>query len=287
MPDLTRKSSAQQEVSDHYGAVATRVATQTAADGSATGSTTDGASDGAFKFYAESEYASVPTKACSASRGCGNPLSQVNLQPGETVLDLGCGAGIDVLLAAAQVGAQGHIYGLDMTEQMLELARLNAQEADAQNVSFIHGFLENIPLPDGSVDVVTSNCVINLCDDKSIVLKEAFRVLKAQGRFIVADIVIDSSTIEHKQAQTLGVILGCTNGVLTKPEYTQLMQAAGFSQVQIEVYKTYPSDLIAQKAATREQIHLLDGFDPEQADHALGGAFISAVKGTPLPLGQP
>jgi len=282
MPDLARKSSPQQEVSDHYGAVATRVATQTAADGSATGSTTDGA----FKLYAESEYASVPAKACSASRGCGNPLSQANLQPGETVLDLGCGAGIDVLLAAAQVGAQGHIYGLDMTEQMLELARMNAQEANAQNVSFIHGFLESIPLPDGSVDVVTSNCVINLCDDKSIVLKEAFRVLRAQGRFIVADIVIDSSTIEHRQAQTLGVILGCTNGVLTKPEYSQLMDAAGFSQVQIEVYKTYPSALIVQKAATRDQAHLLDGFDSEQADHALGGAFISAVKRAPLPLGQ-
>ena len=225
-------------------------------------------------YYSRIEQENLPDAACLASRGCGNPLAQAALQPGELVLDLGCGGGIDVLLAAKQVGESGHIYGLDMTEEMLELARQNAVQASAQNVSFIQGLIEQIPLADNSVDVVTSNCVINLSDNKIAVLHEAHRVLKAGGRFIVADIILLKPELPTAMREAAANILGCTNGVFTVEEYQQAMAKAGFIDILIDVYAPVSWQKLGVKAKKRGQLKLLEILDFNQANDALASAYI-------------
>jgi arsenite methyltransferase len=182
--------------------------------------------------YSEGDRAELPDAAALASLGCGNPTAVADLHPGEAVLDLGSGGGIDVLLSAKRVGPSGIAYGLDMTDEMLELARKNSQEAGITNVRWLKGFLEEIPLPDKSVDVVISNCVVNLSPDKGKVLDEATRVLKPGGRFAVTDVVADADLTDEIR-QDKAQWAACIAGALTREEYEGLLEAAGLTAVEI------------------------------------------------------
>jgi arsenite methyltransferase len=190
--------------------------------------------------YSEDDRAHVPDAAALASFGCGNPTAVAELNPGEAVLDLGSGGGIDVLLSAKRVGPSGIAYGLDMTDEMLELAQKNSEAAGVTNVRWLKGFLEEVPLPDESVDVVISNCVINLSPDKAKVLDEATRVLKPGGRFAVTDVLADRDmTDEIRQDMTQWA--GCIAGALTREEYVRLLEAAGLTAVEIqETHRVHP-----------------------------------------------
>jgi arsenite methyltransferase len=178
-------------------------------------------------LYSDDEQTQVPAEALAASLGCGNPLAVADLHAGETVLDLGSGGGIDVLLAARRVGPSGFVYGVDMTDEMLELARANAQKAGATNVDFVKGSIEDIPLPDASVDVIISNCVINLSVDKPAVIAEMFRLLRAGGRIGISDVVAEDDLNPEQRAER-GSYVGCIAGALSRREYLDGLTAAGF-----------------------------------------------------------
>jgi arsenite methyltransferase len=192
-------------------------------------------SDGEFgsSLYDISQRAELPDAAVLASLGCGNPTAVADLRDGETVLDLGSGGGIDVILSARRVGPTGHAYGLDMTEEMLDLARRNAAEAKIENVTFLQGLIEEIPLPDASVDVVISNCVINLSTDKPSVLREIGRVLRPGGRIGISDVVAEDR-LEPEQRAERGSYVGCLAGALSTAEYTDGLRAAGFDDISVE-----------------------------------------------------
>ncbi len=189
-------------------------------------------------LYSIDEVGQLPTAAVLASLGCGNPTALAELTPGEVVLDLGSGGGIDVLLSARRVGPTGFAYGLDMTDEMLDLARRNAAERGVTNVQFLKGEIEHIPLPDRSVDVVISNCVINLSADKAQVLREAFRVLKPGGRFAVSDIVVQGQ-LPADVRRSMEAWAGCVAGALEEDEYRRLLAEAGFQDVGVEVTRVY------------------------------------------------
>ena len=192
-------------------------------------------------LYGEAETATVPEAALRASLGCGNPTALAHLQPGEIVLDLGSGGGIDVLLSARRVGPTGKAYGLDMTDEMLALADQNKQKSGLTNVEFLKGEIENIPLPDNTVDVIVSNCVINLSGDKDRVLREAFRVLKPGGRFAISDVVVRGKVPESIR-KSMELWVGCVAGALTDTEYQQKLASAGFETVDIEPTRVYSID---------------------------------------------
>jgi arsenite methyltransferase len=189
-------------------------------------------------LYDSEETRGLPAGAVKASLGCGNPTALASLQPGETVLDLGSGGGIDVLLSARRVGPAGKAYGLDMTDEMLELARRNQAKAGVTNVEFLKGDIESIPLPDESVDVIISNCVINLSADKDKVLREAFRVLKRGGRFAVSDVVVRGS-VPAGIRKDVELWIGCIAGALEETEYRDKLVAAGFENVTLETTRVY------------------------------------------------
>jgi arsenite methyltransferase len=189
-------------------------------------------------LYAAAETADLPAAAVLASLGCGNPTALAELRPGETVLDLGSGGGIDVLLSARRVGPTGFAYGLDMTDEMLELAERNRQAAGAENVRFLKGTIEQIPLPDASVDVLISNCVINLSADKDAVLREAFRVLKPGGRFAVSDVVV-LKDLPATIRTSMESWAGCVAGALHERDYRAKLSAAGFAAPEVQVTRTY------------------------------------------------
>jgi arsenite methyltransferase len=189
-------------------------------------------------LYGASETGALPKEAVDASLGCGNPTASIDLHEGEVVLDLGSGGGIDVLLSARRVGASGKVYGLDMTEEMLALARENQRKAGVTNVEFLKGDIQAIPLPDGSVDVVISNCVINLAPDKGAVLAEAFRVLKPGGRFAVSDIVVRGE-VSPAVRRDMQLWVGCIAGALDEDDYARKLDAAGFEEIDIETWRVY------------------------------------------------
>src|SRR5262245_13347437 len=189
-------------------------------------------------LYAGHETGELPEAAVLASLGCGNPTALAELKPGETVLDLGSGGGIDVLLSARRVGPKGTAYGLDMTDEMLALARENQKKAGARNVEFLKGEIEHIPLPDNSVDVIISNCVINLSSDKDQVLRESFRVLKPGGRFAVSDVVTRGAVPEALRRDIL-LWVGCIAGALEETQYRAKLAAAGFEAIAIEPTRVY------------------------------------------------
>jgi arsenite methyltransferase len=197
--------------------------------------------------YSEAERNELPQLAAEASLGCGNPVALATLSPGEVVLDLGSGGGIDVLLSAKRVSPGGKAYGLDMTDEMLELARRNQAEAGVENVEFLKGEIEAVPLPDDHVDVVISNCVINLSTEKPRVIGEAFRVLKPGGRFAVSDVVFlgEKNKLPPGVARSVELWSGCISGALEKSEYEELLSEAGFEEVAVEVTHTYPPEQIA------------------------------------------
>ncbi len=189
-------------------------------------------------LYTVDETSGLPEAAVLASLGCGNPTALAELSPGEVVLDLGSGGGIDVLLSARRVGPAGKAYGVDMTDEMLELARRNQREAGVPNAEFLKGTIENVPLPDESVDVVISNCVINLSTDKDSVLREAFRVLRKGGRFAVSDIVIQGR-LPDELRESLEAWSGCVAGALHEDEYREKLAVAGFGDIEVEVTRIY------------------------------------------------
>jgi SAM-dependent methyltransferase len=189
-------------------------------------------------LYNEAQKSGLPAKALLASLGCGNPTALIDLKPGVIVLDLGSGGGIDVLLSAKRVGPAGKAYGLDMTDEMLALARENQRQACIENVEFLKGEIENIPLPSNSVDVVISNCVINLSADKARVLREAFRVLKPGGRFAVSDVVVRDE-VDDKVRKSMLLWVGCIAGALEEREYATKLEQAGFTGISMEPTRVY------------------------------------------------
>jgi arsenite methyltransferase len=197
--------------------------------------------------YSAEELGGLPEAAGAASLGCGNPTALATLSPGEVVLDLGSGGGIDVLLSAKRVSPGGKAYGLDMTDEMLELAEKNRAEAAAENAKFLKGHIEDIPLPEDHVDVVISNCVINLSTDKPKVISEAFRVLKPGGRFAVSDMVFlgDKGKLPPELVRSMEAWSGCVSGALEKAEYEELLREAGFEDVSVEVTHTYDEEFAA------------------------------------------
>jgi arsenite methyltransferase len=231
------ESSVQEQVKEKYGSAARAVAES----GSVQACCDPGlrcCDPIAANLYSSDQTAIIPEKAVKASLGCGNPTALIDLRPGETVLDLGSGGGIDVLLSAKRVGPTGKAYGLDMTDDMLALARENQKQAGVTNVEFLKGEIENIPLPDNSVDVIISNCVINLSADKDRVLREAFRVLKPGGRFAVSDVVVRGSVPEEVRKSML-LWVGCIAGALEENEYGAKLRAAGFEDISIEPTRVY------------------------------------------------
>jgi SAM-dependent methyltransferase len=189
-------------------------------------------------LYSDTERQQLPADAVAASLGCGNPTALIDLEEGQTVLDLGSGGGIDVLLSAARVGPGGKAYGLDMTDEMLALAEANRTRAGAANVEFLKGTIESIPLADDSVDVIISNCVINLSADKAAVLREAFRVLKPGGRFAVSD-VVSRGAVPDEIRNDRALWVGCIAGALDQDDYADRLRAAGFCEVSVEPWRTY------------------------------------------------
>jgi len=221
-------------------------------------------------LYSSTELGELPLAAALASLGCGNPTALAELKPGEKVLDLGSGGGIDVLLSARRVGPTGFAYGLDMTDAMLELAERNRAEAGIEHVRFLKGEIEHIPLPANAVDVVISNCVINLSADKRQVLREAFRVLVPGGRFAVSDILIQGQIPQVVRAD-LEAWTGCIAGALEEETYRQLLAEAGFTAIEVEVTRRYALDDIAQSGA---QTSIASLSDEERA--GVDGKFVSA-----------
>jgi arsenite methyltransferase len=231
-----------------------------------------GVSDLSRGSYSESERGELPLLAAEASLGCGNPVALADLSPGEVVLDLGSGGGLDVLLSARRVAPGGKAYGLDMTDEMLELARRNREEAGVENAEFLKGEIEAVPLPDAHVDVVISNCVVNLSTDKPRVISEAFRVLKPGGRFAVSDVVFlgDKGELPREVLETVGLWTGCVVGALEKGEYEALLAGAGFEDVSVEVTNVYEPEMV-------------EGLDTEEKRDALrrvpaASAFVRARK---------
>jgi arsenite methyltransferase len=245
LPDMPAADVLRESVRARYAAAATRSAAgeyeqARALEAEETGTCcgpagcASGPVDVAFggQLYDAGETAGVPTSAVAASLGCGVPTAVADLRPGEVVLDLGSGAGADVLISARRVGPGGRVYGLDMTSEMLELARRNATAAGVENVEFLQGYLEDVPLPDSSVDVVISNCVINLSADKTAVLREAARVLRPGGRFAVSDVIADPDMDSATRAD-LEQWSGCVAGALTRAEFERALDAAGLTDVEI------------------------------------------------------
>lgn len=261
-------------VKQKYGEAALRVKSggSSCCCGSAPG--TDCADPITSDLYDASQIGQIPEEALLASLGCGNPTALAQLKPGETVLDLGSGGGIDVLLSARRVGPTGKAYGLDMTDEMLALANQNKQKAGATNVEFLKGEIENIPLPANSVDVVISNCVINLSADKSKVLREAFRVLKPGGRFAVSDVVTRGEILPEIRQSVLAWV-GCIAGALEENDYKAKLANVGFEQIEIEPTRVYRSEE-ARESLSAAGIDV-DALAP-QVDGKFFSAFIRAVK---------
>jgi len=219
-------------------------------------------------LYDATQSADLPAAALEASLGCGNPTALAELKPGETVLDLGSGGGIDVLLSARRVGPTGKAYGLDMTDEMLALAEENRRRSGLANVEFLKGEIEAIPLPDNSVDVIISNCVINLSGDKDKVLREAFRVLKPGGRFAVSDVVVRGE-VPAAIRRSMKLWVGCVAGALTDADYTRKLAAAGFAGIEVEVTRVYGSDDARSFLAA-------EGLDGDAIAGEVDGKFVSA-----------
>lgn len=225
-------------------------------------------------LYDSAQKSELPQEAVLASLGCGNPIALAELNPGETVLDLGSGGGIDVLLSARRVWPTGKAYGLDMTDEMLSLARENQRKAGVENVEFLKGEIENIPLPDNAVDVIISNCVINLSGDKDRVLREAFRVLKPGGRFVVSDVVVRGE-VPAEVRQNMLLWVGCIAGALQDHEYVAKLAKAGFDSIDIEPTRVYNID--DARAFLAGQGVDVDAIAP-QVEGKFMSAFIRATK---------
>jgi arsenite methyltransferase len=271
--DTTDVANIKEVVRERYGQAALRVKSGGSSCCGATAST--GCCDPiTANLYDAAQATQIPEEALLASLGCGNPTALAQLNPGETVLDLGSGGGIDVLLSARRVGATGKAYGLDMTDEMLALAHENKRKAGVTNVEFLKGEIENIPLPENSVDVIISNCVINLSADKGRVLREAFRVLNPGGRFAVSDVITRGEMLPEIRRSVMAWV-GCVAGALEENDYRSKLVAAGFEQIEIEPTRIYRTE-DAREFLAGQGIDV-DAIAP-QVDGKIMSAFIRAVK---------
>ncbi len=266
-------SNIKEVVKEKYGEAALRV---TSGGSSCCGATTSSSCGDPItsNLYDALQTGQIPEEALLASLGCGNPTALAKLNPGEVVLDLGSGGGIDVLLSARRVGPTGKAYGLDMTDEMLALAKENKRKAGVENVEFLRGEIEHIPLPDNSVDVIISNCVINLSADKDAVLREAFRVLKPGGRFAVSDVVTRGEMLPEIRENVL-LWVGCVAGALEENEYRSKLSSAGFEQIDLEPTRVYRIE-DAREFLSGQNIDV-DAIAP-QVDGKFMSAFVRAVK---------
>jgi SAM-dependent methyltransferase len=279
---MTQITDLKASVKEKYGQAAQRVSegnTPASCCGSSAccGSTTEAWDPITANLYEEGQKAGIPAEALLASLGCGNPTALAQLHEGETVLDLGSGGGIDVLLSAKRVGPTGKVFGLDMTDEMLALANENKARAGAHNVEFLKGEIEHIPLPDNSVDVIISNCVINLSADKGQVLREAFRVLKPGGRFAVSDVVVRGEAPPEVR-RNMELWVGCVAGALEEMEYRDLLADAGFRRVDVEPTRIY-------EAKDAEAFLAGSGLDAETFASQIDGKFMSAFIRATKPAG--
>jgi arsenite methyltransferase len=261
-------------VKEKYGEAALRTTTGGSACCGATAAASCGCDPITSNLYAAAQAGEIPAEAMLASLGCGNPTALAKLNAGETVLDLGSGGGIDVLLSARRVGPTGKAYGLDMTDEMLALANANKKKAGVENVEFLKGEIEHIPLPDNSVDVVISNCVINLSSDKDAVLREALRVLKPGGRFAVSDVVTRGEMLPEIRKSVL-LWVGCIAGALEENDYLNKLKGAGFAEAEIEPTRIYRVE--DAREFLSDQGFNVDAIAP-QMDGKFFSAFIRATK---------
>jgi len=271
-------SSVQEQVKEKYGSAARAVA----AMGSAQACCDPGlrcCDPITTNLYNSEEMGQIPEKAVRASLGCGNPTALIELREGETVLDLGSGGGIDVLLSAKRVGPTGKAYGLDMTDEMLALARENQRQAGVTNVEFLRGEIENIPLPENAVDVIISNCVINLSADKDRVLAEAFRVLKPGGRFAVSDVVVRGEVPDEVRRSML-LWVGCIAGAMEEKEYAAKLERAGFTDIAMEPTREYDAE-------DARQFLTEAGVDVDAMAAQVSGKFMSAFVRATKPAAKP
>jgi len=268
--------SIQEEIKEQYGSIAKRVSAN--AKSSCCGGGESCCSDiNDSNLYSAEYIAGLPVEAINASLGCANPIALANLQKGETVLDLGSGGGIDVLISAKFVGETGKAYGLDMTDEMLELANRNKAKSGAENVEFIKGYIEDIPLADETVDVITSNCVINLTESKESALAEAYRVLKKGGRLAIADIV-ELKMVPDEIRQSVQMWVGCISGALSVKEYERILKKVGFTGVEITPVNIYTKEVIKGFAEEKELEEIYSKLDGDVLDGAFAGAHVKAYK---------
>lgn len=268
--------SIKDEIKTFYGGIAKNVSKN--AKSSCCGGTSccgDPANDSIL--YSADFIEGLPEEAINASLGCANPLVLANLQKGETVLDLGSGGGIDVLISSKYVGETGKVYGLDMTDEMLALANRNKEKSGVKNVEFIKGYIEDIPLEDETIDVVTSNCVINLSENKEDALKEAYRVLKKGGRFAIADIV-ELRTVPDEIRQSIQMWVGCISGALSVKEYERILKKVGFKDIEITPVNIYTKEIIKSMAETKKLDDMYAKLDHDALDGAFAGAHVKAYK---------
>jgi arsenite methyltransferase len=276
---MSQQTNIAQAVKEKYGEAAKRVASGGSAScGASPSSQCCGGDPITANLYEAGQTTGVPQQAVLASLGCGNPTALAQLKPGEVVLDLGSGGGIDVLLSAKRVSPGGKAYGLDMTDEMLNLARANQQKSGVSNVEFLKGEIENIPLPENSVDVVISNCVINLSADKDRVLAETFRVLRPGGRFAVSDVVVKGD-VPAEIRKNMELWVGCVAGALKDSEYVSKLTAAGFEQVSIEPTRVY-------KLEDARQFLCAQGVDADSIAPEVEGRFFSAFIRATKPLSR-
>ena len=270
------EKSLKETVKEKYGQAAQHVATSGTTGAGCCGGTAASALTGVnscadpitSNLYDQAQTRQLPQEAVLASLGCGNPTALAQLNPGEVVLDLGSGGGIDVLLSARRVGPAGKAYGLDMTDEMLSLARENQRKAGIANVEFLKGEIEDVPLPDASVDVVISNCVINLSADKDRVLREAFRVLRPGGRFAVSDVVVRGA-IPDQVRRSVELWIGCIAGALEESDYRAKLAAAGFEQIEVEPTRIYRTEDAREFLTSK-------GIDVNALAPLIDGKFLSA-----------
>ena len=261
-----------EEIKEHYGDIAKKVS-ETAKSSCCGGGSCCG--DISNDLYSAEYVAGLPEEAIRASLGCANPVALANLQKGETVLDLGSGGGIDVLISAKFVGETGKAYGLDMTDEMLKLANHNKEKIGAKNAEFLKGYIENIPLPDESVDVVTSNCVITLTENKEVALREAYRVLKKGGRLAIADIV-ELKAVPDEIRKSVQMWAGCISGALGVAEYERILKKVGFTNVEITPVNIYTKEIIRSIAEEKELGEIYSHLNEDALDGAFAGAHVKA-----------
>lgn len=268
--------SKKDEIKEYYGGIARKVS-KGKDNSCGCGESCCGDTAKESVLYSEEFIKGLPVEAINASLGCANPLVLANLQPGEVVLDLGSGGGIDVLISSRYVGETGKVYGLDMTDDMLDLANQNKEKSGAKNVEFLKGYIEDIPLTDESVHVVTSNCVINLTESKETALGEAYRVLKEGGRLAIADIV-QLKAVPDEIKENVQLWVGCISGALTVDDYKRILGQVGFKEIEITPVNIYTKEVIRDIAESKNLGNIYSQLDESVLDGAFAGAHVKAYK---------